>query len=164
MSNERFKLPVSLAQPNTGSKSNDALDLAKERTLQEQIKREAAFSGDRAQVLTEGIGLLRDLVGVLQSAVDLKKTSAEWKQRVKLAGIEVQKAQTDLEKVKAQQAPELQRLSQVDSVLTPVLKAFEKLEAVMDPSLIDDDHQRQIRASIEIMVGRMVDLVQPGKR
>lgn len=164
MSNERFKLPASLAKPSAGSKSNDALDLAKERTLQEQVKRETAFSGDRAQVLTEGIGLLRDLVGVLQSAVDLKKTSAEWKQRVKLAGIEVQKAQADLEKVKAQQAPELQRLNQVDSVLTPVLKAFEKLEAVMDPSLIDDDHQRQIRASIEIMVGRMVDLVQPGKR
>ncbi|NVZ71532.1 MULTISPECIES: hypothetical protein [Pseudomonas] len=164
MSNERFKLPPSLAKPSAGSKSSDALDLAKEKTLQEQIKRETAFSGDRAQVLTEGIGLLRDLVGVLQSAVELKKTSTEWKQRVKLAEKEVQKAQADLEKVKAQQAPELQRLNQVDGVLTPVLKAFEKLEAVMDPSLIDDDHQRQIRASIEVMVGRMVDLVQPGKR
>ena len=86
MSNERFKLPPSLAKPSAGSKSSDALDLAKEKTLQEQIKRETAFSGDRAQVLTEGIGLLRDLVGVLQSAVELKKTSTEWKRSAEGSG------------------------------------------------------------------------------
>jgi hypothetical protein len=76
----------------------------------------------------------------------------------------VQQAQKELEKIQAQNAPELQRLSQVDDVLKPLLRVFEKLEAVMDPSLINDDHQREVRASMEVLVGRLVELVQPGKR
>ncbi|MNJ77887.1 hypothetical protein D3C77_754940 [compost metagenome] len=55
-------------------------------------------------------------------------------------------------------------MNQVDDVLKPLLRVFEKLEAVMDPSLINDDHQREVRASMEVLVGRLVELVQPGKR
>lgn len=170
MSNNRFKLPESLTKSKTteisqsGKTSSDALDLAKERTLQEQLKRDTAFSGNRAQVLTEGIGLLRDLVGVLQSAVDVKKTATEWNGRVRKAEEEVKLAQKRLEQIQAENEPLHRQLDNIDLILGPVMSAFNKLESIMDPSLIDNDHQREVRASMEFYMARVVELVLAGKR
>ncbi|MFB8831241.1 hypothetical protein ACE0DR_22495 [Azotobacter sp. CWF10] len=128
------------------------------------MKRDTAFSGDRAQVLTEGIGLLRDLVGVLQSAVDLNKTATEWNGRVRKAEEEVKLAQKKLEQIQAESAPLHRQLDNLDLMLGPIMNAFNKLEAVMDPTLIDNGHQREIRAGMEFYMARMVELVQSGKR
>ncbi|MEB2621382.1 hypothetical protein [Pseudomonas sp. YuFO8] len=169
MSNQRFKLPANLARTagatgKSGNSGTDALELARERTRQAEIKRDTAFSADRTQVLSQGIGLLRDLMGVLQSAIELGKTVTEWNGRVRAAQEAVNLAQKKLEQIRATNAPVHRQLDQVDLVLNECLKVFGKLEAVMDPSLIADDNQREIRATMEVYMGRMVELIQAGKR
>lgn len=131
MSDKKLNLPAEIAKNVAMAAASPALPVvdtgirvASEIT-QAKIEANAKVEIAKLQVYKEAIIAAQAICDVFKSHTEFQKTCKEWEGRIRVAEIDVQKAEADLQATREQNKPKMEELAQSREKLTRLLSLFD---------------------------------------
>ncbi len=162
MSDKKLNLPAEVAKNAGMAAVSPALPVvdtgirAASEITQAKIEANAKVEVAKLQVYKEAIVAIQSVCDVFKSHKELQATYVEWEGRIRVAEIDVQKAEANLQAIQEQNKPKMEELAQSGEVLKRLLSLFDDfMGKAKAPDLPDDDkkevHQYLLQLSDKIV-------------
>ena len=164
MSDKKLNLPAEIAK-NAGMASvSPALPVvdtgirAGSEIAQAKIEANAKVEVAKLQVYKEAIVSFQAICDVFKSHKEFQKTREEWEGRIRVAEIDVQKAEVNLQATREQNKLKKEELAQSREKLTRLLSLFDDvMEEAKAPDL-PDDAKKEVRQYLLQLSDQIVQL------
>ena len=164
MSDKKLNLPAEIANSAAMAAASPALPVvdtgirAGSEIAQAKIEANAKVEVAKLQVYKEAIVSIQAICDVFKSHKKFQKTCVEWEGRIKVAEIDVQKAEADLQATREQNKPKMEELAQSREKLTRLLSLFDDImEEAKTPDLPDGD-KKELRQYLLKLSDQIVQL------